>query len=421
MSEPTDAIEFLKALHPSGPWVITAINPEQTGGRTETETFALGEEDGAQRFIHKWNGKWNLYFTHNRVGRKIRKKPERIDIEWLDHLHVDLDPNRWTEEVKFSPEEFIKEEQDRTLALLTYKLPAGVPRPTLVVFSGGGYQAFWKLAKPIKLDGTLDGAEDAKLYNVELERLFGADHCHNIDRIMRLPGTWNVPTPAKIKKGRTKVEAGIVYFDPEQVDDISQFNKAVKVQPKCSFNSTAGSPVEVDVIPGNIERMVDVHELDKHTADGQPIKDNIKRIIQLGWDDQDESADAKPESDRSVWVYHAACDLVRRGVPDQIIISVLLDKDFRISDHVYDQKQGAEKYAIRQIRRAKEAAIDPQLAELNDVHAVLLQEGGKTRVLSWETSELDANLEVPVLQSFEDFQKRYMNRTELPPVSWTVS
>lgn len=410
MSAPTNAIDFLKTLHPDGPWVITAINPEQAGGRTETETFAPDEEDGARRFIDKWNGKWNLYFTHNRVDRKMCKKPERIDIAWLDHLHVDLDPNRWTEEVKLSPEEFIKEEQDRILTLLTEKLPVGVPKPTFVVFSGGGYQAFWKLAEPIKLDGTLDGAENAKLWNVELERIFGADHCHNIDRIMRLPGTINIPNAKKAKGGRKHVEAGVVYMDIENVHDISSFVKSPNLkQPSGRTNQNGISSIKADVT-GNVERLVDVHDLDKHTADGQPIKDNIKRIIQLGWDDQDESADAKPRSDRSVWVYHAVCDLIRRGVPDQIILSVLLDTDFRISDHVYDQKQGAEKYAIRQIMRAKEAAIDPQLAELNDVHAVLLQEGGKTRVLSWETSELDANLEVPVLQSFEDFQKRYMNR-----------
>jgi hypothetical protein len=93
-----------------------------------------------------------------------------------------------------------------------------------------------------------------------------------------------------------------------------------------------------------------------------------------------------------------------------VIFAAILNPAFGISAHVLEKRRNAEKYAIRQIKRAKEFAIDPALAELNDAHAVLLQEGGRARVLSWETSEIDDNIEVPVLQSFEDFQKRYMNR-----------
>ena len=407
------ALEFLMAIHPKGPWVITAINPEQTGDRTDTMTFFSGEETEARAFVDKYNGKWNLYFTGNRIGRKMRKKPERVDIEWLDHLHVDLDPNRWTDDLKITPEEFMKEEQDRILALLTEKLPPGVPPPSFIIFSGGGYQAFWKLKEPLKLDGTLEMAEEVKLYNVALEEAFKADHCHNIDRIMRLPGTWNVPTPAKIKKGRTKVEAGIVYFEPEQTYDISQFAKAVKVQTKGTFDSTSGSPIEVDVTPGNIEQLADVHELDKHTADKLPLEDRVKRIIQFGYDTLDDSPNAKPKDGRSEWVLDAVCAMVRRGIPDQLILSVLLDRDFRISDHIYDQKQGAEKSAIRQIKRAKEFTTDPTLAELNAKYAMTTI-GDKAMIL-WEDEEKlyhDDKKATPVVRYLkpEAFKALWCNR-----------
>ena len=73
----------------------------------------------------------------------------------------------------------------------------------MVVFSGGGYQAFWKLETPISINGDLGRAEDAKRYNQQLELLFGGDNCHNVDRIMRLPGTVNVPDERKRTKGRT--------------------------------------------------------------------------------------------------------------------------------------------------------------------------------------------------------------------------
>ena len=81
-------------------------------------------------------------------------------------------------------------------------LPKTVPEPTVVLFSGGGYQAFCKLAAPFEIDGVLDKAEEAALYNLQIERLLKADSCHNIDRIMRLPGTINVPNAKKKKAGR---------------------------------------------------------------------------------------------------------------------------------------------------------------------------------------------------------------------------
>ena len=44
-------------------------------------------------------------------------------------------------------------------------------------------------AEPIPIDGVLAAAEDAARYNKQLELIYGADNCHNIDRILRLPGT----------------------------------------------------------------------------------------------------------------------------------------------------------------------------------------------------------------------------------------
>lgn len=406
------ALEFLRTIQPVGPWVITAINPEQSGERTNTQTFMAGEEAKAAAFIEQWNGKWNLYFTGNRVSRPLKKKPERTDIEWLDQLHVDLDPRKWSKEVGVDEATYLAEEQERIRIALTEKLPPGVPKPTYVVFSGGGYQAFWKLKEPLKLGCSLEAAEDAKLWNIQLERLFNADHCHNIDRIMRLPGTWNIPNEQKRKKGRTKVEAGVVYYDPEALYDLSQFTKAPKLQSGGkTFDEGGGSGVKVDVSPGNIERLVDVHDLDKHTKDGLPLENRVKNIIQVGYDPDDDGPDAKPKGDRSVWVFDATCALVRRGIPDQVILSVLLDRDFRISDHIYDQKVGAEKYAIRQIERAKEVAIDPQLEALNRHYAVTVM-GGKARVLWEDTEELyeDEPQRVVRYMGLDDFRQLFCNK-----------
>ncbi|PPD27518.1 MAG: hypothetical protein CTY20_12515 [Hyphomicrobium sp.] len=338
------AIEFLKAFHPAGPWVITAINPEQGEDRTRTDTFGPNTVTAAEAFLAEWNGKWNVYFTTNRIGKKMRKKPERTDICTLDYLHVDIDPRVGEDLVA---------ERTRILALLTTNLPAGVPAPTVLVFSGGGYQAFWKLAEPLPLDGALEKAEAAKLWNLALERKFGADSCHNIDRVMRLPFTMNLPNAKKLSKGRVPVMATLVEADWSRVYPLSSFTPASPT-PSAPVAANENRPTVTVDVGGERVKLTDVHDLDHHTADGKPLEDRVKRIIQEGYDPLDDKPDAKPRDDRSVWVFDAVCALVRRSVADNVIVAVLLDHSFKISDHIYDQKGGAEKYAIRQIKRAKE-------------------------------------------------------------------
>lgn len=390
------AIDFMKAIFPNGLWCLSAINPAKKG-HIITQTFGPETEAAARAWVDERIGKWNLYFTVNGLRQPMSKKPERADIASLNFLHVDIDPRTG---------EDLATERQRILALLTTSLPEGVPKPTIVISSGGGYQAFWKLETPLHLDGGESAVEEAKLWNLELERRFGADSCHNIDRIMRLPETINVPDAKKREKGRSPAPTKIVDMDLTRVYPLSMFTAA---KPKSNPTASSTAVTAVDLSAGEI-KLADVHDLDKHTADGKPVEDRIKRIIHAGYDDLDDQLDGKDKTDRSLWIFDVACALIRRSVPDNVILAVLLDRDFKISEHIYDRKGDTRKYAIRQIERAKERVVDPQLFELNEKHAVLLAEGSKTRVLSWATSELDEARQVPVLQSFKDFENRYMNR-----------
>lgn len=335
--------DFLKKMHPEGPWCITAINPEKSGRRTDTRTFYPGEENGLKTFIAKHNGKWNLYFSVNPVKRRMNRKATRADVQAMTWLHVDVDPRN---------DKDLAEEQERIRQMfLTENLPETVPEPTMVIFSGGGYQAFWKLAVPIEIEGNLEKAEEAAGYNLQLERLFKADSCHNIDRIMRLAGTINVPNAKKKKAGRTAVQSKVVSTNWDNIYATELFMPADKTRATEGGMAVSKSPSIKVEVPSNIERLNDVHDLDQYTSDGQPLEDHVKRIIQLGHDPEDDQG--KPADDRSLWVFDATCALVRRGIPDDIIFAVLTDRDFRISDHIYDQKN-PDKYTVRQIQRAKE-------------------------------------------------------------------
>jgi hypothetical protein len=77
----------------------------------------------------------------------------------------------------------------------------------MIVFSGGGYQGFWKLHPPVRVtDSNVDELENAnRRVLTDLDPAHPGTH--NLDRIMRLPGTMNWPTKVKLAKGRVPVEA----------------------------------------------------------------------------------------------------------------------------------------------------------------------------------------------------------------------
>lgn len=383
------AIDFLRKWSPSGPWVLAAIQVDRKG--MNTKTFYPKDEDDLVNWLDQYNGKRNLYFHVNTPLRDLNKKAEREDIKEVPWLHVDIDPRAG---------EDLDSERARCLGLLTDKLPAGIPAPTVVIFSGGGYQGFWKLQEPIPINGDIALAEDAKRYNQQLENLFGADNCHNIDRIMRLPGSINLPDPKKQKKGRTPTLAELVSFKPENVYTITQFIPAptVHLAEDKGFSSGTASMVNIS---GNVERITDVSELDQWS-----VPDRVKVIIVQGRHPEETKAG---DNSRSAWLFDAICNMVRCNVPDNVIYSIVTDPDFAISESVLDKGSNSEKYATRQIERAKEEAIDPLFRMMNERHAVIRSFGGKCRVIE---ELFDVALGRHKLQnySFEDVKKYYQNR-----------
>src|SRR5215203_392152 len=102
---------------------------------------------------------------------------------------------------------------------------------------------------------------------------------------------------------------------------------------------------------------------------------------------------------RSEALFYACCELVRAGVDDDTIAAILMDRELAISASVLDKPRATE-YAARQIQRAHEAIESPELMELNDTYAVIMDLGGKCRVIS----EIEDRRTRISRQSFEDYR-----------------
>ena len=398
------SLAFLKRFRPEGPWDITAIKTDRKS--IQGAQFGPDSETQLLNFLNKYgtDGNWNLYFHINRTMGEIKHKAEKTQIKAAEWLYVDLDPDDPPK--GSSPEEmraWNEQEMARILGQLTKDLPKGIPEPTMIIESGGGYWGLWKLAEPFLIDGTEDKWEEYESYNKRLEQVFGGDHCHNVERICRLPGSVNYPNAKKKSKGRVPALAAVLQWEKHTYDVEGKFKRATNTQTSGGVMNDArtGSETEIDMSQSD-RRIQDLDELDEWDV---PIR--VKLIIAQGRH-PDPDQQKKGDNSRSAWVFDCVCNLVRKGVPDGIIYSILTDKDWLISESVLEQKD-PHRYAIKQIRSAKEFAIDPVLHEMNNKHAVIGNIGGACKIIEEVPDETMGRSQI-TYSSFADLRNRYSNR-----------
>lgn len=378
------AMEFLSSWNSIGPWILTAIGQDGIS----TRTFKVEELQQMETWITEFNGVRNLYFTINPTFTgEFSSKPKRSDISSIIAFHLDVDPRAG---------EDLSEERIRILK----SLQEFVPHPSVIVNSGGGYQAFWLLEEPIKLDGTEETAIAAESYSVQLELLLSADKCSNCDRIFRLPGTVNIPNEVKLKKGRVRTLSNVEEATWKHYP-IEVFTKApLKIQSKIAQEQLPGGGERVR-LSGNIAPLT-VEDL---TTRGINVDKHIKTLIIHG-----ENPDNPQQyGSRSECLFAVVCALVKAGALDETIAGLIMNRDNGISASILD-KNRAERYCARQIQNAREEVENPLLRKLNSRHAVISDMGGgKCRIIS-ETYDHALKRARIAYQSFDDFRNRYCNQ-----------
>jgi hypothetical protein len=241
-----EAIDFLERLRPGGPWQLTAIDPDD---EKKITTTTIRSVEQARAFVEKYNGKRNIYYALNPV-RIENCKASKTDVSAIEYVHNDLDPK---------DDETTEAAKARYLEALKLFQPA----VGFVVDSGNGLNGAWKLNPPIILPKPLRGEEDGKpcwvlspraervIADVEarakamMEKLGSVAGTQNIDRILRLPGTTNLPNKAKRDKGRVKCQAKLVSFSAATCRR-KQLPPGVVAKNKSADSKTSGASVVID-------------------------------------------------------------------------------------------------------------------------------------------------------------------------------
>jgi len=324
------AIDFLRRW---GFAALSAIDP--ASGRIETKTFPR-ENDGAgdlpERALRDWidarQGKANLYFSTNRPARPIFKKAEKSDIARAVAFHCDADPRAG---------EDLGQERHR----IRSRIEAFSPKPSVVVDSGGGFQCFWLLREPVKLHGE-DGIafDEIERRNRALDVALDGDSCFNVDRVMRLPGSINVPNKKKRDKGRDQAGTAVVWADWDRRYDLTDFELAPPLAAAEKQTAALAGPIDLD-------------DLDlSHLSEAE--RDRCRAIVLNGFDPGDSTKyHVNGELNRSAATMGAAYLLKMAGVTESAAVSILTDARYAISAHCLAQKGNAKRAAERAYRRAK--------------------------------------------------------------------
>lgn len=188
------ALEFLRAIHPDGPWALAAIDPDLPQGHPDKiKCRTMGaDEVGLARFIERHNDHRNIYYQLNRVRPNLGKKRARkIDVVACVGLHCEIDPPDGVEDLA-------RWQRSKRADLVAWKR-TDLPRPTRIVFSGSGFQPLWLLDEPTTRVEAVESRNRMLAYT-----LGGDSGTWAVDRLLRLPGTLNHPGEKKrAKYGRT--------------------------------------------------------------------------------------------------------------------------------------------------------------------------------------------------------------------------
>jgi hypothetical protein len=364
-----ESVRFVKrfAWQYGIPIVLQTIHPDKETIRGFT--FTDKQEPELRAALKKWDGVENVYFQVNDLKKPLSgaSKANKEDVAFARHLQVDIDP---------SPlEDFDKERVWILKSLQEFK-----PKPNIIIDSGGGFQGFWTLAEPIEMlpreDGTEPWAEvESRSQQISLQ--MSADPCFNIDRIMRLPGSVNMPNKKKRAKGRKAALSKVVHWD-DGTYILTDFPKAPVVSSiKGGSPSSMGDAREVALKSGNLGRFTpeDIQKL-AHSR-GQTLNDYTIMLIVQG---NDPDAPDRYKS-RSEVLFRVLVDMVKAKFEPDEMAAICLDEDYAISAHVKDQKRPM-KYIARQIKRATEAVISPDLLRMNERFAIIRNLGGRHLVVT---------------------------------------
>jgi hypothetical protein len=134
---------------------------------------------------------YNVYYTLNEPCAGLARKLRKEDIDSLRGVPADVDAK-----------------SGRSLEGAEEAIARVPLAPSLIIFTGGGYQPLWLF--DAALPATPDNIERVEAIGTAIAHVTEGDPVQNVDRILRVPFTLNFPNAKKRAAGRVICPSGIV-------------------------------------------------------------------------------------------------------------------------------------------------------------------------------------------------------------------
>lgn len=289
------ALSFLETLDQIH---LVAIS---TTGKGATNSRYFDDAQSAVDWAAPINSnEWGIYWTASAVPVNFSAKPSKSNIRGARFAFVDIDP----------PKNGGAFDRASILgALDSHECP-----PSFVIDSGNGLQAFWRLCDEHRDLAEIEGI------NRQLRDYYDADPaCWNIDRLMRLPGSINWPTPVKKARGRKPVIASLSIKD----NGLAYWPREIASAFPAAKSETQGGG-EIDIGLVNVPKVIarkTPSELGIQI--GSSLYDLITQPI---------------DGDRSGAGLRCVRLMAQEGYSDAEIAGILANGDLPISGHYIDQQ-----------------------------------------------------------------------------------
>ena len=302
-------VQFLQSMVRDARITLVAI-PER--GTLKARTFSRSDVSGLRKFIREYYGEVNIFWQINPLCADVaNRKAKKQNVAHAELLHVDID----------------------NLGGLD-RLRGFNPSPTAVVFSGGGYHAYWLLDTP-----SSDFALVERL-NAALAKALGGDVCAiDVSRLLRVPYTINLPNDKKRERGREPVESYVV-------EELTDFTRRYPIEELAGALRDFTQLRDSASLPSSAPaRSVELDE------DGLPVglSEFDRRLAIDG-----PMAGPCEYHSRSEGVWRFLCQCARLHVPLAVSAGIITNRRYAISESILDKPKPSE-HAMRQAERAWEA------------------------------------------------------------------
>ncbi len=395
---------------------ITLVSIQPDAG-TDARTFHRGDDYEMATWVGEaQRAGRNVYFQPNETFPDCASKAAKNQMMAGLCRFADIDP------ADGFP---LADERDRLSRLADHLNNDPTYQPTVIIDSGNGAQVIWATAREV-LSPFIIARIEAE--TKAIETALGAGGTHNIDRLLRLPGTLNFPNATKRAKGRGLGRARLIYnadtlYTAEQIADLATHLTAtlpadlVQLKPKPTGPSAPDKDADIAALAA---------ELTKAGADAITTKEDLSDDLQQRLD---AALKAKPHlADRWAGMVDDLTEAGRdssRSALDMSLAAMLkgakfnhLDAGLILCAFAHGKANGGPwagnarlRHVARCVLRSHEPTPDHLaivIAEMNARYMVV-NEAGKAIVYE-PTYDVGHNRRYHERITFEDLRKLHLNR-----------